>query len=62
VLAEFIKQRKLNVDFKNSWAYADSIYDTPVLQMVGNPIATYPDKKLQRLAHSRKWPIIAGIV
>ncbi len=55
---EFINSIRLEVDFTNSFAYADSIYDTPVLEMVGNPVAVYPDNKLRHLALQRGWQII----
>jgi len=57
-LKAYIKQRRLHVDLSQSAAYADSIYDLPVFQLVGNPVATYPDKELYNLALSRKWKII----
>jgi HAD superfamily hydrolase (TIGR01490 family) len=57
-LTEFIRQKKLVVDLPNSWAYADSIYDTSVLQMAGHPVAVYPDAKLAQLARTRNWPVI----
>jgi HAD superfamily hydrolase (TIGR01490 family) len=59
-LVEFIQQNKLEVDLQQSWAYADSVYDTPILEMVGNPVAVYPDKNLEKLAQARKWQIITG--
>ena len=58
LLVEFIEQRKLQVDFPTSTAYADSIYDIPVLSLTGNPVATYPDKKLYQIARSKNWQII----
>jgi len=58
LLAEFIGQHKLQVDYPHSFAYADSIYDIPVLRMVGNPIATYPDKQLYQFSRTEKWQII----
>ncbi len=58
LLQKYIQEKQLRVDLSQSVAYADSIYDMPVFQMVGNPVATYPDKELYALALSRKWPII----
>ncbi len=58
LLKEFISQAKLNIDLTSSFAYADSIVDVPVLEMVGNPVATYPDKKLLDLARCRGWQIL----
>jgi HAD superfamily hydrolase (TIGR01490 family) len=59
-LKEFLKQKKLDADFSRSSAYADSIYDVPVLQLVGHPVATYPEKELRRLASEKQWPIIGA--
>jgi HAD superfamily hydrolase (TIGR01490 family) len=58
LLNEFIDEAKLNIDLKASFAYADSIVDVPVLEMVGNPVVTYPDKKLLNLAHLRGWQVL----
>jgi HAD superfamily hydrolase (TIGR01490 family) len=58
LLNEFIRQRNLHIDFKRSFAYADSYYDLPVFKLVGNPVAVYPDKELAEIARANKWPII----
>ena len=58
LLTEFISQAQLNIDLGLSFAYADSILDAQVLEMVGNPIATYPDRKLLNLAQCRGWQIL----
>jgi HAD superfamily phosphoserine phosphatase-like hydrolase len=58
---EFISEKKLNIDFRNSYAYADSIYDNPVFQMVNNPVATYPDKRLYKMAIDKRWKVIGPI-
>ncbi len=58
LLKEFIQRKDLQIDFAGSWSYADSIYDLPILEIVGNPVATFPDEKLRTLAESRGWPII----
>jgi HAD superfamily hydrolase (TIGR01490 family) len=39
--------------------YSDSIYDLPLLESVGNPVAVNPDFRLRRVAKNRGWPIIA---
>jgi HAD superfamily hydrolase (TIGR01490 family) len=59
-LKEFIAQKNLDVDLGRSYAYADGIYDAPVLRMVGNPVATYPDKELYHLALHNHWMIMDG--
>jgi len=58
LLREFLEQREVKVDLLSSFAYADNISDVPVLEMVGNPVAAYPDKELFRLAGERGWRII----
>ena len=57
-LNNFIQKNHLSVDFNRSAAYADSISDIVVLQLVGNPVAVFPDKMLYKCALSRKWQII----
>jgi HAD superfamily hydrolase (TIGR01490 family) len=59
-LAEFIKERHLEVDFSQSSAYADSIYDSSIFRMVGHPVAVYPDKELLTLAQKQNWEIIGN--
>jgi len=39
-------------------AYSDSFSDTPMLESVGSPVAVNPDRRLQRIARERGWPII----
>lgn len=46
------------VDWENSYAYADSLSDLSVLELVGNPVAVQPDEPLQIIAEERKWKII----
>ncbi|TRZ93186.1 MAG: HAD-IB family hydrolase [Dehalococcoidia bacterium] len=60
LLKEFISQAQLNIDFPSSFAYGDSIFDTTTLEMVGNPVAVYPDRKLLNLAQQRGWQIIGS--
>jgi alcohol-forming fatty acyl-CoA reductase len=45
------------IDLKQSYAYADSYSDLPLLRAVGNPIAVSPDSALYRYARRRRWPI-----
>lgn len=47
-----------NVDWQNSFAYADSLSDLSVLELVGNPVAVQPEKKLRVIAEERGWEII----
>jgi HAD superfamily hydrolase (TIGR01490 family) len=45
------------IDLDRSYAYSDSITDTPMLESVGNPVAVNPDKELARLAREREWDV-----
>jgi fatty acyl-CoA reductase len=40
-----------------SYAYADSHTDLPLLRAVGNPVAVNPDVALFRVAKKRRWPV-----
>lgn len=46
------------VDWERSWALADRISDLPVLELVGNPVAVHPDRRLRRLARKQGWETI----
>lgn len=47
--------KKLKVNFKESFAYSDSIFDLPVLKSVGHPVVVEPDKKLLKIASKNSW-------
>lgn len=55
---EFFSNRNIEIDWESSYAYADSITDTGLLNMVGNPVAVHPDARLYTLAQSRNWKMI----
>ena len=55
LLKEFIKRNGLEIDGSSSFAYADSIFDASLLKLVGNPVATYPDRELRLLAEHNGW-------
>ena len=57
---EMIEQalQGLDIDWKNSSAYGDSISDITVLELVGNPVAVRPEARLQAIAEDRKWEIL----
>ena len=46
------------VPLDTAWAYADSMSDLPVLSAVGFPIVVNPDRRLQRIARARHWPVL----
>ena len=49
--------RESGIDLSESYAYADDTSDLPLLDLVGHPIAVNPERRLQKLAHSRGWPV-----
>jgi HAD superfamily hydrolase (TIGR01490 family) len=55
---QYFSSRNIDVDWEASYAYADSITDTGLLNMVGHPVAVHPDAKLYEMARSRNWEMI----
>ncbi len=47
-----------DIDLSESYAYSDSVYDTPLLSAVGHPHAVNPDVRLLALAVLRRWPVL----
>ncbi len=45
-------------DLSECYAYSDSITDLPMLEEVGHPFPTNPDKELRALAAERVWPVL----
>lgn len=48
----------LDLDWNNSYAYADNRTDIPLLESVGHPVAVYPDKALAAHAQARGWEVM----
>jgi len=46
------------VDLAESYAYSDSVYDTPMLAAVGNPFVVNPDPRMVMMAAARRWPVL----
>ena len=46
------------IDLAQSFGYADSHSDLPLLAAVGNPVAVRPDVSLFRHARRQHWPIV----
>ncbi len=46
------------VDLAESYAYSDSVYDTPLLSAVGHPFVVNPDPRMSVMAAARRWPVI----
>jgi HAD superfamily hydrolase (TIGR01490 family) len=56
LVASYMKEK--GYDPKKCAFYSDSIHDLPTLQMVGQPVATNPDRKLRKEAAGNNWEII----
>ncbi len=50
--------RDVKIDYRNSFAFADSWADVPLLSKFGNPVAMNPGKILEIIARTRGWKII----
>ena len=59
-LLKYCDARNLDIDWGLSYAYADSIYDRGVLELVGHPAAVYPDEELSAMAQEKGWEVIGG--
>jgi len=49
---------EVGADLSKCYAYSDSVADTPLLTLVGNPFAVNPDSSLLSHATAENWPII----
>jgi len=58
LVRRFIESSGFDVDISSSYAYGDRVQDISMLEMVGHPIAVYPDKELLDYANERGWTVI----
>ncbi len=54
---ELFKNLGKSIDWSESFAYADSIFDLPLLERVGHPVCVYPDPDLKKHAQKKGWEI-----
>lgn len=47
-----------DIALDQSYAYSDSVYDTPLLAAVGHPVVVNPDPSMIVMAFARRWPTI----
>lgn len=47
-----------DIDLAESYAYSDSVYDTPLLSAVGHPHVVNPDPRMVLVAAARRWPVL----
>ncbi len=62
LLCHFIEESGFDVNLSSSYAYGDRVQDIPVLEMVGHPVAVYPDKGLLTHAKENSWTVMDGSV
>jgi len=55
---QYLQALGVKIDLAGSAAYADSIADLSLLEMVGNPVSVYPDDQLAAIARQRGWKTI----
>ncbi len=56
----FVEGSAPDIDMRASYAYSDRHNDLPFLELVGHPVATYPDEGLLAHARARGWRIVGG--
>lgn len=54
---DYLGEHGFEIDFERSYAYADSISDRGLLELVGCAVAVYPDEELRLLALERDWQV-----
>jgi HAD superfamily hydrolase (TIGR01490 family) len=47
-----------SIQWPQSYAYADSLTDLPLLERVGHPVAVHPDRELAAHAQANGWEVI----
>jgi putative phosphoserine phosphatase / 1-acylglycerol-3-phosphate O-acyltransferase len=47
-----------DIDLADSWFYSDSVYDTPLMSVIGNPVVVNPDPRMVLMAAARRWPTL----
>jgi len=57
-MQRWANHNRLDIDWSSSYAYGDGGGDAHMLEMVGHPVAVYPDESLKAVAEQRGWQII----
>ena len=57
-LQRWAQESGLQIDWSSSFAYGDGHGDIDLLELVGHPVAVYPDEGLKAAAEERGWRII----
>jgi HAD superfamily hydrolase (TIGR01490 family) len=57
-MKDYLRDEASGIDLAQSYYYADSIADVACLEIVGNPVAVYPEESLATIAKERGWAVI----
>ena len=49
-----------DINWAESYSYADNYSDLPILELAGNPVAVRPDDRLKKHAEEKGWRIISN--
>jgi HAD superfamily hydrolase (TIGR01490 family) len=55
---QLIERQGIDLDWEHSFAYADSIHDLSMLELVGHPVVVHPNQGLHNHALEHGWEII----
>jgi HAD superfamily hydrolase (TIGR01490 family) len=55
---QLINRLGIDLEWEKSFAYADSIHDLSMLELVGNPVVVHPNQGLRDHASEHQWEII----
>ena len=58
LLKSFLKEKALNANLADSYAFGDSEGDLEILSSVGHPVAFNPSYELAKIAEERDWQIV----
>lgn len=59
-LRAHLAQQALSLEGAETFAYADSYSDVPLLSLANHAVATYPDSELQAVVQARGWETISA--
>jgi HAD superfamily hydrolase (TIGR01490 family) len=62
LVRHFIESAGLNVNLSSSYSYGDRFHDIPTMNIVGHPVAVYPDEGLLTYAKEKGWTVIGESV
>ncbi len=57
---KLVSKLGVEVDWRESYAYADSFHDLPFMELTGHPVAVHPDQRLRSVARERGWMMLDG--